>query len=120
MKLYKCPYCFESISEFELRPAKEKYKWFEFSQNRAFCPNCGAEVALEAKFQRWGLLVLPAIVLFVWDVALSEQGGVNQQLLYGSLVLAMLGLIMLFLKRKLVVVNPPSNKHFQDEASPRA
>lgn len=96
MNLYRCPYCCKPIREFETKPAKEKYKWFEFSQNRAFCPHCGAEVALETKFQRWGLLVLPAIVLFVWDEVLSEQGGVNQKLLYGLLVLAMLGLIMLF------------------------
>ncbi len=121
MSLYRCPYCCDPIREFKTKPAKERYKWFEFTQNRAFCPHCGAEVALEAEFQRWGLLVLPAIVLFVWDVALSEQGGINQHLFYGSVVLAMLGLIMLFLKRKLVVVNPPSNRHPQDDAdSPRA
>jgi len=68
-----------------------------------------------------GLLLLPAIVLLVRDVALSEQGGVDGLLLYGALILAMFGMVMLFLKRKLVVVNPPSNCRLQgDKAAPRA
>jgi hypothetical protein len=97
---------------------KEKYRWFEFNQYRSFCPHCEAEIALESKFQRWGLFVLPAIVLFVWDVALSEQGGVNNLLFYGSMFLAVPGIVMMFLKRKLVVVNPPSNNGLQSDAAP--
>lgn len=62
--------------------------------------------------------MLPAIVLFVWDVALSKQGGVDRLLLYGSLFLAAIGVIMLFIKRKLVVVNPPSNIGLQSDAAP--
>jgi hypothetical protein len=97
------------IGEFVTKPANEKYRWFDFAQSRSFCPHCEAEVALEVKFQRWSLLVLPAIVLFVWDVALSMQGGVNRFLLYGSFLLAAFGMAMLFRTRKLVVINPPSD-----------
>lgn len=117
MKLYKCPFCNKPIGEFVAKPVKEKYRWFEFSQYRSYCPHCGAEVALEAKLQRWALLGLPAIVLFVWDVALSKQGGVNKMLLYGSLLLAVFGIVMLFITRKLVLVNPPSNNRLQDDAA---
>ena len=108
MKLYRCPFCNEPISEFVAKPAKKKYRWFEFTQYRSYCPHCGAEVALETKFQRWALLGLPAIVLFVWDVALSKQGGINKILLYGPLFLAVFGIVMLFITRKIVLVNPPS------------
>ena len=118
MKLHKCPFCCEPIDEFVSKPAKEKYRWYEFSQYRTFCPHCEAEVALDDKFQRWGLLVLPAIVLFVCDVALSDQGGVNKILLYGSWLLLAIGVVMLFLTRKLTVVNPPSNNRFQGDAAP--
>jgi len=120
MKLYSCPCCCKpiGIGEFVTKPTRKKYRWFEFSQYLLFCPHCEAEVALDEKFQRWALLVLPAIVLFVWDVALSKQGGVDRLLLYGSLFLAAIGVIMLFIKRKLVVVNPPSNIGLQSDAAP--
>lgn len=120
MKLYKCPYCGEPIGEFVTQPTKEDYKWFEFSQYRSFCPHCEAEIALDDEFQRWALLALPAIVLFVWDVAQAEQGGVDRFLLYGALILAVFGIVMLFVKRKLVVVNPPANTRLGgDEITPR-
>ena len=90
------PYCSEPVEEFVLKPAKEKLGWFEFSRYHSLYPHCMAEIALEAKFQRRGLLLLPAIVLFVRDVALSAQGGVIKMLHRGALCLAVFGLIMLY------------------------
>lgn len=111
MQLYCCLCCGKpfGICEFVTKPAKEQYRWSECTQYRSFCPHCEAEVALEAKFQRWALLALPAIVLFVWDVALSKQGGIDSFLLHGSFLLAAFGMAMLFLTRRLVVINLPSN-----------
>ena len=71
------------------------------------CRHCGAEVALEQNFQKWGLLCLPAIVISVWDVALASRGGIDEVFLYVSWGLAVLGLAMLYLKRRLVMVEPP-------------
>ena len=116
MYLYKCPNCDDPSRKFDSFPSKEKYRWYEISQNRSSCRNCGAEVALDKGFQKWGLLALPAIVVSVWDVALENRGGVNQIFLYLSWGLAGLGLVMLYLKRKLIVVNPPSNKRMQSDA----
>ena len=109
MSLYRCPHCLDPSGEFEVLPAKEKFKWHEFSSYRSLCKHCGAEVALDENFQKWGLLILPAIVIFVWDVALANQGGVYPLVKYLSLALAVLGFVMLFIKRKMVVVKPPDS-----------
>lgn len=120
MNLFKCPNCNDSSREFDSFPSKVRYRWYEISQKRTLCRHCGAEVALESSFQKWGLLVLPAIVISVWDVALANRGGVNEALLYGCWGLAVLGLLMLYVKRKLVIVKPPSNNMPQtDAAKPR-
>ena len=82
MNLYKCPDCNHPGGKFESFPSKEKYKWYEISQKRFSCRHCGAQVALDRGFQKWGLLALPAIVVSVWDLALANQGGVNQVAVY--------------------------------------
>ena len=115
MPLYTCPNCKNPSGEFDVFPSKEKFRWYEISQKRSSCKHCGAEVALDESFQKWGLLALPAIVIFVWDVALASQGGVNQVIKYCSLGLAVLGFIMLYAKRKMVVIKPSSNKHMQSD-----
>ena len=120
MPLYTCPNCNHPSGEFDVFPSKEKFRWYEISQKRASCKHCGAEVALDENFQKWGLLALPAIVIFVWDVAMASQGGVNQAIKYVSLALAVLGIVMLYVKRKIVVVKLPSNKRMKsDAAEPR-
>ena len=105
--MYKCPNCKHPSGEFDYFPAKDRFKWYEISQKRTRCRHCGAETALDEHFQKWGLLILPAIVVAVWDVALSEQGGVHPILEYVSWLLAAIGLIMLFVKRKMVVIASP-------------
>lgn len=120
MTLYKCPNCNDPSKEFDVFPSKEKYRWYEFARNRSSCRHCGAEVGLDGNFQKWGLLILPAIVILIWDAALINQGGVNEVVEYASLVLASLGFVMLYVKRKMIVIKPPSNKNMQsDAAKPR-
>ena len=120
MPLYKCPNCNHPGGEFDVFPSKEKFRWYEISQKRTSCRHCGAEVALEERFQRWGLLAIPAIVIFVWDLSMASQGGVNDVLKYFSLGLAVLGTAVLYGKRKLVVVKPPFNRSVQpNTAKPR-
>ncbi len=100
-----------------MSPSKENYRWYEISQKKSSCRHCGAEVGLDEGFQKWGLLVLPAIVILVWDLALANHGGVNQVVKYVSLGLAVIGFAMLYIKRKLVVIKPPSKKPVQPAAA---
>ena len=108
--LYKCPNCNHPGGEFDVFPSREKYRWYEFSQKRSSCRHCGAEVGLDENFQKWSLLILPAIVVFVWDVALANQGGVNRYVEYASWGLAGLGFVMLHITRKMIVIKPPSKQ----------
>lgn len=115
MPIYTCPNCNHPSGEFDVFPSKEKFRWYEISQKRSSCKHCGAEVELDENFQKWGLLALPAIIVFVWDIAMANQGGVNQVIKYASLGLAVLGIVMLYVKRKLVVVKPPSNRRMRSD-----
>lgn len=84
---------------------------------RSLCRHCEAEVGLDENFQKWGLLILPAIVVFVWDVALANQGGVNRFVEFACWGLACLGFVMLYIKRKMIVINPPTKIRMQSDAS---
>lgn len=110
MTMYQCPKCNNPSGEFDVFPARQRFKWYQFSHQRSACRHCGAEVALDENFQKWGLLIVPAIVVGVWDVALQDRGGVSPMLEYLSWELAAFGLVMLFLKRKMVVVDASADK----------
>ena len=46
---------------------------------------------------------------------MANQGGVNQVIKHVSLGLAVFGFVMLYVKRKMVVVKPPSKKRMQSD-----
>ncbi|BAU46789.1 hypothetical protein SVA_0207 [Sulfurifustis variabilis] len=84
--------------------AKRQLRWFEFTQYDAFCPHCNAKVEVDRKTQWWASLMLPALLLLPWHVALTKHG-VEAYVLWGAYGSGLFGLVMAFAKRRLVAAN---------------
>lgn len=75
MRKRVCPNCGNGIDKFVVRPSKAEYRWYEISEKHAFCPHCDAQLTVDRASQRWALLILPFVVLGVWNVAVGRHGG---------------------------------------------
>lgn len=101
---FTCPSCNDIVGDFVVRPKKASYKWYEFSSNAMFCPYCGAELEMERKSERWALLVLPLFVYLPLTLVLPLDNPAVLATKYLVWPLALIGMLMLYLKRKIVVV----------------
>jgi hypothetical protein len=74
-----------------------------------FCPYCEAELEMERKSQRWVLLALPLFLFLPLTLVLPTDNTTVLVTEYVVWALALFGMLMLYLKRKFVVVKKSSN-----------
>ena len=64
-----CPHCKYEFDQAEaiIKPAKEKYKWYEFSGNVSLCPNCKNRYVVDISIK--GLvIILPIFIILFYCV----------------------------------------------------
>lgn len=118
MSSYQCPSCKARLGNNLIikhsagNPKWYAYKKYQPSLYKIYCPDCSVEIKFDIRVQWWGVILTQVAVMFaaLWFFLRKYYSGNFEILLYGALLTAVIGTVMLLIKVQLEVAGPPSDK----------